>query len=256
MAWFLTSSRTDILIQRRKVVGRADLKSEPQLSRQHFEIYLDHGHMFARDLGSTNGTVVDGQKMNPHSPVEVTAGSVFLIGATKFTLRQQNPNLSLIADGAIFAFLLVLVLLEPSLGYGRAIGITNFVLLIGSLLTGVMLSSMLWKLVLRRAYWSKVTYGIYATAVALSALMLNQFTVIYADRNFALGEETVEAKIRFFCLTHFDQPECVRQVNLCPACTLRIDRWERTQISAKLKTFRAQYAKPEAVRAPTSKLPN
>ena len=58
-----------IAIENRSVIigrGGADVKcdivlTERQVSRQHAEIYLDRGRYYLRDLGSKNGTYVNGQ---------------------------------------------------------------------------------------------------------------------------------------------------------------------------------------------------
>jgi hypothetical protein len=50
---------------------------ERQVSRQHAEIYLENGRYYLRDLGSKNGTYVNGQAVL--SPVEMYDGDVIQI---------------------------------------------------------------------------------------------------------------------------------------------------------------------------------
>src|SRR4051794_7912435 len=51
----------------------------PTLSRRHAEIYLENGHAMLRDLGSANGTWVDGQQLGP-TPVQLKPGQQVWLG--------------------------------------------------------------------------------------------------------------------------------------------------------------------------------
>lgn len=76
----LTSART--------VIGRGSdadiIISDAGSSRRHAEVLWDGERAMLRDLGSTNGTKVDGQKVRE---VALTPGTVFTIGRTKLTFR-------------------------------------------------------------------------------------------------------------------------------------------------------------------------
>ena len=52
---------------------------DPTLSRRHAEIYEENGQTYIRDLGSANGTWVDGQQLG-HQPVALRAGSQVWLG--------------------------------------------------------------------------------------------------------------------------------------------------------------------------------
>lgn len=52
---------------------------DPTLSRRHAEIYVEDGQTFIRDLGSANGTWVDGQQLG-HHPAALRAGSQVWLG--------------------------------------------------------------------------------------------------------------------------------------------------------------------------------
>lgn len=52
---------------------------DPTLSRRHAEIYQENGQTYIRDLGSANGTWVDGQQLS-HQPVPLRAGSQVWLG--------------------------------------------------------------------------------------------------------------------------------------------------------------------------------
>ncbi len=52
---------------------------DPGLSRRHAEIWLENGNTFIRDLGSSNGTWVDGQLVGAY-PVQLKSGGKVFLG--------------------------------------------------------------------------------------------------------------------------------------------------------------------------------
>jgi hypothetical protein len=77
------------------VLGRAsdaDIPvDDPGVSRRHIEILRDGGSVYAVDLGSTNGSYVNGQRVNGRA--ELFDGSIIAMGRTRITFRllpQRN----------------------------------------------------------------------------------------------------------------------------------------------------------------------
>src|SRR5215212_181238 len=66
------------------VVGRrtgADLfLAEPSVSGRHAEFFEKEGSLHVRDLGSTNGTFVNGAKVGPQCEVKLTLGDLVQFG--------------------------------------------------------------------------------------------------------------------------------------------------------------------------------
>ena len=56
------------------------------ISQQHARIFDRGGNWYVEDLGSTNGTLLDGQKVS--GPVEVRAGDEVRLGRTVLQLRR------------------------------------------------------------------------------------------------------------------------------------------------------------------------
>lgn len=53
--------------------------SDSSISRVHAKIFMKGGELYIEDMDSTNGTVLDGQKLTPSNPVKMeTAGSLML----------------------------------------------------------------------------------------------------------------------------------------------------------------------------------
>ncbi|MHB1344406.1 MAG: FhaA domain-containing protein [Thermoleophilia bacterium] len=74
--------------QSRVVVGRsrdADLQvDDPNVSRQHAVLYWEGDRVYVKDLGSTNGTLVNGR---PITAGPVDAGDTLTVGNSKITVR-------------------------------------------------------------------------------------------------------------------------------------------------------------------------
>ena len=73
-----------------KTVGRTgevDYQTplDQRMSRKHFSIECDHDGGFIRDLGSTNGTFVNGVSVDDR--VEIRDGDQVVAGQTIFTIR-------------------------------------------------------------------------------------------------------------------------------------------------------------------------
>jgi len=78
------------------VLGRSSeadiLVDDTGVSRKHLEVRTENGSTWAVDLGSTNGSYVNGHKVN--GSVELTDGSTITMGRTKiiFRLLPQTPG--------------------------------------------------------------------------------------------------------------------------------------------------------------------
>ncbi|MCL6474838.1 MAG: FHA domain-containing protein [Firmicutes bacterium] len=74
-------------------VGRLNadvLLSDPSVSRSHARIVVQDGAVTIEDVGSTNGTFVNGQKLTPQVPVPLVDGAEIAFGGTKLTLRMPG----------------------------------------------------------------------------------------------------------------------------------------------------------------------
>ena len=55
---------------------------DPRMSRRHFEAFFAQGRWWLNDLGSSNGTSINDQKVQ--DPVELRGGEVIVAGDTQF----------------------------------------------------------------------------------------------------------------------------------------------------------------------------
>ena len=73
------------------IIGRASSNEIPiadeRSSRRHAEIFFEHGEWKVRDLGSRNGTYVDGQKLEEAK--SLAAGSQITVGSCRLTFAKS-----------------------------------------------------------------------------------------------------------------------------------------------------------------------
>lgn len=76
----------------RTVLGRGTdcdiVLDDPGISRHHAEVVLDGAAASLRDLGSTNGSFVDGQRV---TTARLRHGSLITMGRTRITFNNHNP---------------------------------------------------------------------------------------------------------------------------------------------------------------------
>jgi pSer/pThr/pTyr-binding forkhead associated (FHA) protein len=63
-----------------------------QVSRRHCVILVEDNRVVVRDLGSANGTEVDGAVIPPEIDVPVASGSLLVIGPLKFMFEFLSPD--------------------------------------------------------------------------------------------------------------------------------------------------------------------
>ncbi|MCB0410969.1 MAG: FHA domain-containing protein, partial [Bdellovibrionales bacterium] len=57
-----------------------------EVSRNHLKISFEDGQVYIEDLGSKNGSFVNGQPLDPHTPVPYLEGDQVTLGSTKEVL--------------------------------------------------------------------------------------------------------------------------------------------------------------------------
>lgn len=61
-----------------------EIAGDPTLSRRHARLALDEGGAYLVDLGSTNGTWIEGRRLASHVPTRLPSGATFQVGARRF----------------------------------------------------------------------------------------------------------------------------------------------------------------------------
>lgn len=98
-------------VRARHLVGRApeaDLRLDAlRVSTRHAELYHQEGGWLLRDLGSRNGTTVDGVAVAPGVPVPLSAGSRIAFAGNVWRLVSAGPPraaaVALVGDGVVEA---------------------------------------------------------------------------------------------------------------------------------------------------------
>lgn len=86
------------------VVGRSqdcNLRiASNQVSREHCRIIVTDTAVLVRDLGSSNGTFVNGEPITPHQDVPISSGAQIAVGPVRFVARFEIPKSSALAGGS------------------------------------------------------------------------------------------------------------------------------------------------------------
>lgn len=65
---------------------------EPGISRRHLRVGIAEGGLFAEDLNSLNGTLVDGEELAPFRPERVQPGQVLTLGRVVLTVSRLGDS--------------------------------------------------------------------------------------------------------------------------------------------------------------------
>jgi pSer/pThr/pTyr-binding forkhead associated (FHA) protein len=87
----------ELMSNRVYIIGRQSTTDLPiadaNISRQHAEVYADGKLWYVRDLGSTNGTSVNGQKITAH---KLRDGDRISLGVSTLVFHQdQSPSMNM-----------------------------------------------------------------------------------------------------------------------------------------------------------------
>ena len=79
------------------VVGRSPFEGEvvlnhPEVSRRHFRMFVGNGSLRVEDLGSTNGTHLDGVALDRDASRSFGAGAQLRVGEIEFTVQLQKSG--------------------------------------------------------------------------------------------------------------------------------------------------------------------
>jgi len=101
--WVVWEGRSMPLLPGENVVGRAAGSAvhidAPGISRRHARILLADGAATLEDLGSKNGTYLNGRHLN--GPAPLRDGDVFRLGRHTLVYRAARPDGSTVTEGGI-----------------------------------------------------------------------------------------------------------------------------------------------------------
>jgi len=91
-----TLSKSEIVIGRD--VNADVVINTAEVSRRHVRLYLDGGIYVVEDLGSTNGTFINGQRLT--TPAPLRSGDIIMLGEAAtlvYEASQYDPNATMIS---------------------------------------------------------------------------------------------------------------------------------------------------------------
>ena len=65
---------------------------DPGISRRHLRVGMTEGGLFAEDLNSLNGTVLDGEEIPPFQPVRLSPDQVLTLGGVVLTVSRLSDE--------------------------------------------------------------------------------------------------------------------------------------------------------------------
>lgn len=94
-----------VRIQSDTVIGRSpecQLKvASNQISRRHCQIVIRDTVVAIKDLGSANGTFVNGRQVPPEVEIPLTPGTRVMLGPLQFTVEYDLPGIPVVAAPAV-----------------------------------------------------------------------------------------------------------------------------------------------------------
>ena len=88
------NGRDTFIVGRAKTNTHSQLRGDRYISRHHFILEISPPHCFLKDLGSTNGTKVNGVKLSKGDTVELSSGDEIYVGRTTLNIdiQQDSPQ--------------------------------------------------------------------------------------------------------------------------------------------------------------------
>ena len=74
------------------------MAGDPYVSGRHAELEVRDEGVHLTDVGSTNGTVVNGTKLTPNVPVTLLPGDEIIIGQSRFVFEEAQPAVGELLD--------------------------------------------------------------------------------------------------------------------------------------------------------------
>jgi len=84
-----TELRLPVVLGRSEKDAKLRIRSD-SVSRKHCEFFLEDDVVFVRDLGSTNGTFVDGTRVSGTTPASVRHGGIVRVGTVSLRVEWES----------------------------------------------------------------------------------------------------------------------------------------------------------------------
>jgi hypothetical protein len=242
MIWTLATSKARFGVKTERVVGRDDFPKNEKFSRRHFQVMVNDEVCLVKDLGSRNGSYLNGTPMTPEKIYKLGQDDVLTAGDLKFVCHQGKPGLKsrtvlmaswLLITGALFGVMVH----SPAMENFKIIGTLNvlwFLMILAAEVAGVGLACHIF---FRSRYWRYRDASLHFLFTLIAAIFLNDAMAGFVSDRFKLAESISAAKIEYYCTTDFNAARCIDEINACPSCAQHMDEDERQAILGKIKPF-------------------
>lgn len=142
-----------------------------------------------------------------------------------------------IFGGLAFFVVLALTLRDPTVEFGRAIGLKNLLVVVANCFVAAVASSLGIKFLLAAKSWSPKTALLFLVLTLVTSSALSDILLRKTNERFSLAMSVMEAKVLYHCKTRYNPGRCVDQLDICPQCKSVFSPAERKDLHAKLMLF-------------------
>lgn len=245
MAWYLQSDGFQLRVGSPKVVGRDMFPEEAYFSRKHFSIFEKYGRTYIQDLGSRNGTLVNGRALQPNTPCPLAEEDVLQVGDRQFKLSRSDRVIQsgyVLAGSSVVSFLCwaAYVLAQPAADFGRSTSFSNLMVMAASLLLAVTVPPVVCYFFFPDLVWSPRNSAIYMILVVLMSGFFSHCILDAADWAWDMRRDVATERVAYFCARKFDAPQCAAHLFSCPTCVKALTSKERMTAMDRLREFQRE----------------
>ena len=105
VAWLVAQNGQEFALhESANLIGRREdndirIVSDSYMSGRHAELRAEEGRFVLTDLGSTNGTFVNGEKLEPNAPRDISTDDEIVLGQTVLRLKLPDEHVPVAGEG-------------------------------------------------------------------------------------------------------------------------------------------------------------
>lgn len=213
-----------------------------------------------KDLGSSNGTVVNGHKLASNMSSSLLDGDMVKIGGVELTVRFvkerffERERVTRAAMLASFFVTLLIYCLRPSVEFGLALVPWPLLAMIAIFAASAVLAGAVWTTLLKSMTWNMRLCRAFFAVVFVSTGMLSALVVWTVEPDIPLSEWVDGYRLEYFCVGSFEANSCRQTIADCPECAKHLLRWKQDILLKNMKLEREAFEQQiiKQIRSPAS----
>ena len=116
--FYFLSEKNQFVVSGSTILGRKGSEiciPDPQLSSRHCEFIFRGIKLFVKDLGSKNGTFLNGKKLEVNEEVEINVGDNIRLGSFSYKVDDHNSKVNVTSSREVKKLSFVQIIIEMSL---------------------------------------------------------------------------------------------------------------------------------------------